>query len=425
MARQSTGSLIIDVTTDPILGPTKPLSQIPIVVKERANDGTEKIVAELLTNDVGQTPPLELSAPPEDYSLDPNVTEQPYSNYFIEATDAAYIPTAIMGSQIFSNILSIQPIRLSPTRSRLKNTLREEVDAFIVGPPTLYGVYPPKIPEAEIKPITQSSGFITLDNVVVPEYIVVHDGSPNNNNASNYTVLYKDYIKNVASSEIYPTWPKETLAANIIAIVSFTLNRVFTEWYRNKGKPYTITNSTAYDHAFFNGRNIFESISRVVDEYFNTYVQRPGVEQPLFTQYCDGKNVQCPNWMTQWGSKALGDQGLPASQILKYYYGQEVNTKEAPKVQGIPESFPGSVLKLGDKGPNVRKLQEQLNRIAQNYPRIPKVKTNGEFDEATQKSIKIFQEIFHLIADGSVGKNTWYKISEIYTAVTKMAELLP
>ncbi|MHC1750337.1 MAG: peptidoglycan-binding protein [Cellulosilyticaceae bacterium] len=424
MSRQSFGTLLVEVTSDALLGPMKPLSQIPITISERLADGSEKVIAEMLTNDVGQTPPIELAAPPEEYSLSPTVTATPFASYFVKATDPSFVPTAVIGSQIFSTITSIQPIQLIPTQIMQRRLMRQEINTFIIGLPTLYGDFPPKIPEAEIKPILPGSNFITLDDVVVPEYIIVHDGSPNDLNATNYTIPYKDYIKNVASSEIYPTWPKETLASNIIAIVSFTLNRVFTEWYRNKGKPFTITNSTAYDHAFFNGRNIFDSISQVVDEYFNVYVSRPGVEQPLLTQYCDGRRVQCPNWLSQWGSQALGDDGVIAPEIIRYYYGQEVNLKEAPKVQGIPESYPGRPLKIGDSGPSVRKIQEQLNRIAQNYPKIPKIKTDAEFDAATQAAIKIFQEIFHLPTDGIIGKNTWYKISEIYVAVTRMAELL-
>lgn len=295
---------------------------------------------------------------------------------------------------------------------------------IIIGPPTLYGDYPPKIPETSIKN-TATPGFIVLPEVVVPEFIIVHAGSPNNNNASNYTVTYRDYIKNVASSEIYPTWPTETIRANVIAIISFTLNRVYTEWYRNKGKNFTITNSTAFDHAFFFGRDIFDTISEQVDQIFDIYCKRPGVEQPLLTQYCDGAKVSCPNWMTQWGSKSLGDEGLSYDEILRFYYGEDLTFPNAPVVAGVPESYPGTPLRLGDSGPAVRTIQEQLNRISNNYPLIPKVRTSGSFDEATQESVRTFQNIFHLTPDGIVGRDTWYKISEIYVAVSRIAELMP
>jgi hypothetical protein len=232
-----------------------------------------------------------------------------------------------------------------------------------------------------------------------------------------------DYIANVASSEIYPTWPLETIRANIIAIVSFTLNRVFTEWYRNQGKNFTITNSTAFDHAFFYGRNVFDSIVPVVADVFNTYIQRPGVMQPLLAQYCDGVQSQCPNWMTQWGSKDLGDQGYTADQILRNFYG-DINIPTAETVEGIPESYPGAPLRLGDTGPNVRKIQEQLNRIGDNYPLIPKVIADGVFGASTEEAVRTFQRIFHLTPDGIIGRNTWYKISAIYVAVTRMAEVI-
>lgn len=421
MSRQTTGSLIVDVKSDPFLGPSLPVPNALVRISEQTLTGTSKIIAEFNTNIVGQTPELELSAPPAELTQSPEQNFTPYSNYTIEVNSEEYLPIVVQGSQIFSTITSIQPALLIPTTRRPRFTRQVEED-IVIGPPTLYGDYAPKIPESEVKDVT-ASGFVTLSKVVVPEFVVVHAGSPNNNNAPNYTVSFTDYIKNVASSEIYPTWPTETIIANTIAIISFTLNRVYTEWYRNQKKNFTITNSTAFDHAFFYGRNIFETISQVVDEYFDIYVKRPGVVQPLLTQYCDGAKSQCPNAMTQWGSKSLGDDGLSYEQILKFYYGSDVSLPTAPEVQGIPESYPGSPLKLGDSGPNVRMIQEQLNRISNNYPLIPKVKSDGNFDTATQEAVKLFQKIFHLPQDGVIGKDTWYKISEIYTAVTKIAEL--
>ena len=428
--RQSIGKLIVQLSTDPQVGNVEPIENVQITIRGTAPTGEENVIAEVVTNEVGQTPTIEVPVPPLDYSLDPTNTQIPYATYRIETSANNYIDTLIRGSQVFADTLSIQPIALQPIQRWQRDTshhpngefMRQLTDNVTIGPATLYGNYPPKIPEAEIKPIIPGSGFITLTSVIVPEYIIVHAGSPNDSSAPNYTIPFLDYIANVASSEIYPTWPTETIKANVIAIVSFTLNRVFTEWYRNQGKSYTITNSTAYDHAFFYGRNLFDTIVPVVNDVFDIYVQRPGVLQPLLTQYCDGVKSQCPNWMTQWGSKDLGDAGFTAEQILRNFYGN-INLSTAPAVEGNPESYPGSPLQIGSSGPAVRQLQEQLNRISQNYPLIPKVAVNGVFDDATANAVRTFQQIFHLTQDGIVGKSTWYEISRIYVAVSKLAEL--
>ena len=221
------------------------------------------------------------------------------------------------GAEILANQLALQDIRLKPLAGP------EAYDNVVIPAHTLYGDYPPKIAEAEIKPLSQS-GEIVLSRVVIPEFIVVHDGAPTDSTAGDYYVRYRDYIKNVASSEIYATWPKAAIRANVLAIMSFTLNRVYTEWYRNKGFDFTITSSTAFDHKWIYSRNIFESISEVVDELFADYLSRPNVKQPILTQYCDGKRVSCPNWMSQWGSKSLADQGYTATEILRYYYGDNI-----------------------------------------------------------------------------------------------------
>ena len=236
---------------------------------------------------------------------------------------------------------------------------------------------------------------------------------------------YKDYIKNVASSEIYATWPDDTIRANVLAIMSFTLNRVYTEWYRNKGYDYTITSSTAYDHKWINGRNIFESIDRIVDELFENYLSRPDVRQPILTQYCDGRQVQCRDrgWMTQWGSKALGDQGYSAIEILRSFYGNDMYINVAEAVSGIPASWPGYDLTIGVTGEKVQQIQEQLNAIAKAYPAIPTVTVDGIYGPATAASVKKFQNVFGLPTSGVVDYPTWYKIQEIYVAVTRIAEL--
>lgn len=426
LARQNLGSLIVQISSDQELGPLTPLAGVQVTVSGISSTGEATTLAQLTTNSVGQTDSIELEAPPVDLSLDPLNTNRPYSTYRIETTSPDYVDVVIDGTQVFSDTRSIQPIGLQPT---VRNTLtrglmsRQLTEDIVIGPSTLYGNYPEKIPEAAIKPIVPGSGFITLSSVIVPEYIIVHTGSPNDNSAPNYTIPFVDYISNVASSEIYPTWPIETIKANIIAITSFTLNRVYTEWYRNQGKPYTITSSTAYDHAFFFGRNLFDSIVDITAQVFDVYVKRGDLTQPLLTQYCDGVKSSCPNWMTQWGSKSLGDQGYTAEQILRNFYGGDITLNAAPQVEGNPESYPGSPLSLGSSGSDVRIIQNQLNRIAQNYPLIPKVAVSGNFDEATQNAVRTFQQIFHLTQDGIVGKSTWYEISRIYVAVTRLAEL--
>ena len=234
---------------------------------------------------------LELAAPPLEYSLNPTIESQPYSEYTLSVTAPGFEPINISGTEILPDVTAIQNITMRPS------TATPQQEVFVIPAHTLYGTYPPKIAEDEIKP-TDETGEIVLSRVVVPEFIVVHDGSPRDSTAQNYYVKYKDYIKNVASSEIYATWPENTIRANVLAIMSFTLNRVYTEWYRNKGYDFTITSSTAFDHKWIPERNIYDTISVIVDELFANYLSRPNVRQPILTQYCDGRQVSCPNWMT-------------------------------------------------------------------------------------------------------------------------------
>ena len=205
--------------------------------------------------------------------------------------------------------------------------------------------------------------------------------------------------------------------------MSFTLNRVYTEWYRNQGYDFTITSSTAFDHKWIPDRNVFDSISTVVDELFADYLSRPNVRQPILTQYCDGRQVQCPNWMTQWGSKALGDQGYSPSEILRYYYGDDIYINTAEEISGIPSSWPGYTLSQGSSGTKVRQMQEQLNVIAGAYPAIPKITVDGIYGPATAAAVSKFQSVFGLPVTGTVDYRTWYKISEIYVGVSRIAEL--
>ena len=378
----------------------------------------ESTLEQAETDSSGQTEVLELPAPPEEWSLDPDNERQPYAEYTLDISAPGFEPVSIAGAEILANVKAVQNVRMRPS-----DVGREEEEVFVIPAHTLYADYPPKIAEDEIKPVNET-GEIVLSRVVIPEYIVVHDGSPRDTTATDYYVKYKDYIKNVASSEIYATWPAETIRANVLAIMSFTLNRVYTEWYRNRGYGFTITSSTAFDHKWIPERNIYETISVIVDELFADYLSRPNVRQPILTQYCDGRKVNCPDWMTQWGSKELGDQGYSAIEILRYFYGDDMYINTAQEISGIPSSWPGYTLEEGSAGEKVRQMQEQLNRIADAYPALPKIAADGIFGPATAAAVRDFQSVFGLPATGKVDYPTWYKISEIYVGVSRIAELM-
>lgn len=256
----------------------------------------------------------------------------------------------------------------------------------------------------------------------VPQYITVHLGTPDSN-AANVTVSFPDYIKNVASSEIYPTWPESALRANIYVITTYALNRIYTEWYRSRGYNFDITNSTAYDQAFSAGRDYFESISRIVDEIFNDYVRKTGSVEPYFTQFCNGTTVTCQG-LSQWGTVTLANQGRTPYEILQAYYGNDIEIVRNAPVDNITESYPGSALRVGDVDNNVKLIQVRLNRISKNWPLIPKISSpDGAYDAETYNAVKKFQEIFDLAQDGVVGKATWYKILYVYNSVKRLAEL--
>ena len=255
----------------------------------------------------------------------------------------------------------------------------------------------------------------------VPKNITVHLGAPNAN-AENVTVPFVDYVKNVASSEIYPTWEPAALRANILAIVSFALNRVYTEFYRSRGYPFDITSSTAYDQYFVKGRSYFENVSRIVDELFNDYLRRPGFVEPLAAKFCNGTTVTCAG-LSQWGSQELAQQGQNSTQILRNYYGDVEIVPDAP-IRGNQQSYPGTPLRQGSRGPFVTVIQTELNRISRNYPAIPKIpNVDGIFGPKTEAAVRKFQEIFDLTVDGVVGKATWYALVRLYTAVLSLSEL--
>ena len=372
-------------------------------------------IEQLVTNNNGQTDIITLPTPPLEYSMEPSIN-QPYAEYTVTINAPGFEPFSVSGTNVMSGEESIQDAPVIPISDN------EVPDNIVIAAHTLYGDYPAKIPESEIKPVNQP-GEIVLSRVVVPEIIVVHDGSPTDTTATDYYERYRDYIKNVASSEIYSTWPQQTIEANILAIMSFTLNRVYTEWYRNQGYNFTITSSTAFDHKWIAGRNIFQNISDTVDNIFDNYLSRPNVKQPILTQYCDGKRVSCPNWMSQWGSKYLGDQNYNSLEILRYYYGNNMYINTAEEISGIPSSWPGANLDIGSSGQKVRQLQEQLNLIGEFYNAIPVLTPDGIYGERTQEAVRAFQRIFDMPQTGIVDFATWYRISDKYVRLSEIAEL--
>ncbi|MDD3252829.1 MAG: peptidoglycan-binding protein [Lachnospiraceae bacterium] len=373
---------------------------------------------EATTNRSGQTEDITLATPALEYSLEPG-SVQPYAEYNLQISAPGFKPAFIDGTEILPDTTAIQPVRLEP-----EDDPAPEVNPIVIPEHTLYGDYPPKIAEAEIQPVGES-GEIVLSRVVVPQTIVVHDGVPTDASAPNYYVPYRDYIKNVASSEIYATWPQSSITANVLAIMSFTLNRVYTEHYRNRGYDFTITSSTAFDHKFIYGRNIFDSISVIVDEIFDNYLSRPEVKQPILTQYCDGRKVQCIDrgWMTQWGSCQLGERGYSPIEILRNYYGNSMYINTAEEISGIPASWPGYDLTIGSSGQKVQQVQEQLDAIATVYSAIPRVTPDGIYGPATADAVREFQSIFGLPQTGVIDFATWYKISHIYVGVSGIGEL--
>ena len=380
----------------------------------------DSTLEKVTTNSSGQTEQISLSAPPLDYSLQPG-DERPYSEYNLEISAPGFKTAYISGTEILPTAPANQPVRLEP-----ESDTEPEENPIVIPEHTLYGTYPPKIAEPEIQPVGES-GEIVLSRVVVPQTIVVHDGVPTDSTAQNYYVPYRDYIKNVASSEIYATWPQSTITANVLAIMSFTLNRVYTEHYRNRGYDFTITSSTAFDHKWIYGRNIYESISVIVDEIFDNYLSRPEVKQPILTQYCDGRQVQCLHrgWMTQWGSCDLGEQGYSPIEIIRNFYGDSMYINTAEEISGIPASWPGYNLNLGTSGQKVRQVQEQLAAISSVYSAIPKIIPDGIYGPATAEAVRTFQSVFGLPQTGVIDFATWYKISHIYVAVSGIGELNP
>ena len=401
-----TGYLVVDVFTG---NRALPVSGANVTVK---GNGGETLF-NLVTNDNGSTVTVSLDAPNKENSLDPNNLGPYFSTCNVEVSANGFDNTIVHGVQIFDGETSILPVTMIPqSRERVQAAYVNVIDI-----PNNALNNPEKR-----RPETTHINSRILREVIIPENITVHLGAPSTP-AENVSVPFIDYIKNVASSEIYPTWPQAALEANIYCQISFALNRVYTEWYPSRGFDFNITNSTAYDQFFVYGRNIFSNISAIVDRIFNIYIRRQGRREPFFAQYCNGTTSTCPG-LSQWGTVPLANQGMTPLEILKYYFPDDIELVESNLIMGIPSSYPGTPLKLGSSGEDVRTMQNFLNRIQANYPLIPQIRNpDGVFGRDTEESVRVFQRTFHLLADGIIGRGTWFKISSIYGGIRRLSEL--
>ncbi len=371
----------------------------------------------LTTNSSGLTDRVEIETPSAQGSLNEQSTDVPYTVADVYVQADGYYPTRIRRVQIFSGTDSLLPVVLIPISADYAQSQNGTINYNI--PPSQLLFPSPRTQSGPTE--IQAAAMITSD-IFIPETIRVHLGTPSSN-AENVSVPFVEYIKNVTSSEIYPTWPENSIRSNIYAIISLALNRFFTEWYPSQGYNFDITNSTQFDQAFVPGRNIFDNISRIVDEIFNSYVVREGYINPLFTQFCDGRQSQCQG-LSQWGTVTLAENGYTPLQILRQYYGQDVNINTTTDIRNVESSYPGTPLSIGDSGPDVLTIQQQLMRIRENYPAIPLIPSiDGNFGSSTDQAVRTFQRIFDLDVDGIVGKATWYRISYVYSSVKKLAEV--
>lgn len=385
-----------------------PLGGVRVTIRNQ--DGT--VLHELTTDESGSTPQISLEAVDRKFSLDQSYTGAPFSTFDLVAEKEGFNKLHIADVQIFDGVNAIQPVDLIPMTLTQTAPLTQEI---FIGKQAVSE----KEPRNQVGPLIEP---FTLRQVVIPNPITVHLGTPSSS-ASNVQVPFSDYVKNVASSEIFATWPQASLEANIYAIITFALNRVFTQWYRSRGYNFDITNSTAYDQAFVYGRTIYEPISRIVDQIFNQYVRRQGQLAPFFTSFCNGTTSTCAG-LSQWGTVDLANRGMNPLQILRYYYPNDVEISETNIITGIVESYSGTPLRQGSTGLAVQTMQTYLNRIRQNYPIIPLITDEpGVFGPRTQEAVTAFQRLFSLPADGVIGKATWNKITYIYVAVARLAEL--
>lgn len=388
-----------------------PVGNARVLVKNESND----ILFDLMTDENGNTVKVKLEAPDKTHTLNPNDQGPYYSTYEVEVKPGnGYMGEIIHGVQIFDTETSILPVQLTPVLEDGSGGDYME-DIYI---PPIHGIQIPKNSASyDYQSFTRA-----VREVFIPEYMTVHLGKPNSE-ATNVRVKFIDYIKNVASSEIFPSWPQAALEANIYAQISFALNRVFTVWYRSRGFNFDITNSTTVDQYFVYGRNIFENISNIVDRIFNVFIRRRGRLEPFFAQYCNGTTSTCEG-LSQWGTVPLAERGYSPIEILKYYYPSDIELVESTNFSNRMETYPGTPLREGSSGKDVLTMQTYLNRIRANYPLIPQITNpNGVFGSTTVEAVREFQRTFDLPADGIIGKNTWYRITSLFVGVKRLAEL--
>lgn len=401
-----TGYMKISATTGNGAGPVANASYI-------IQDKNGTVLYSGLTDENGDSPVYSLPAPDSEFSQSPQTRVTPYALYDVTVRQNDFQTVEKIDVQVYDKITTVVALNMEPYISG-----QDDADQSYVTPPP--DVALPTTARGQVGTNEAPAGRV-LTSVVVPDYITVHLGTPNSR-ANNVRVRFTDYIKNVVSSEIYPTWPTNALLANITVIVTFALNRIYTEWYRARGYDFDITNSTAYDMAYVQNREIYANISELVDSVFTVYAHREGFRNPYFTQFCNGTTATC-NGLSQWGTVTLANNGLSVLEILRYYYPNDLILSNAP-TGSVQNSYPGSPLRLGSSGTDVRRIQTFLNRIRRNYPLIPAISpVDGVFGSQTQEAVKVFQRTFNLTADGVVGVGTWNKISQIYTAVTGLAEL--
>lgn len=386
-----------------------PLSGVQI----RVLDDQGNSVYELITDENGETKEMPLETIDKRFSQTSYYSGLPYVSYNVLARATGFNSLYVSDIPIYDGETAILPLTMIPMQEIQRQPFQTEIS---VGKPAVASN------TARSQQGTVSEDSRILRQVAIPNPITVHLGPPSSS-ASNIQVSFPDYVKNVASSEIYPTWPDASLRANIYAIITFALNRVYTEWYRSRGYGFDITNSTAYDQAFVYGRPVYSSINRIVDEIFNEYIRRQGQNAPYFTSFCNGTTVSCQG-LSQWGTVTLADQGMTPLQILRSYYPKDIEIVQTNIITGILSSYPGTPLRVGSTGLDVQTIQTYLNRIRQNYPAIPRITdAAGSFQNSTKAAVTKFQNIFNLTPDGIVGKATWYKLSSLYAAVTRLAEL--
>ncbi len=385
-----------------------PLSGIQIRILSLSGN----TVYTLTTDENGEAGPVPLETLDKSFSQNPYFTGTPYYSYNVLAQASGFHPLYITDIPIFEGETAVLPLAPVPADALDRNPRATEIT---IGKPAV-AMQEPRNQEGA------AQSTYVLRQVAIPNPITVHLGTPSQN-AGNVQVSFPDYVKNVASSEIYPTWPDAALRANIYAIITFALNRVYTEWYRSRGYSFDITNSTAYDQYFVYGRPVYDSVSRIVNEIFNEYVRRQGQNAPYFTSFCNGTTATCEG-LSQWGTVTLAEQGRSPLQILRSYYPRDIEIVSTDIVTGVLSSYPGTPLKTGSSGLDVETLQTWLTRIRRNYPAIPAITDEkGVFGNSTKAAVTKFQNIFNLTPDGIAGRATWYKMSSLYTAVTRLAEL--